>query len=222
VRGVIFIAIDRHIEMRDKKHRTIFQMKPAQIANTNLTVKLFKNQKAWETWLDKHFGSSAGLWLRIAKKSSKLQSVTYQQALEVALCYGWIDGQKQAYDEESWLQKFTPRGPKSIWSKINRTKALELIKLGRMKSAGMAAIENAKNNGRWAVAYDSHSTALPPSDFLAALSKNPKAKAFFGTLNSQNRYAIIFRIQTVRKIETRQKRIQKFVQMLAKHETLYP
>jgi len=197
-------------------------MKEVRTPNANLSVMLFKHQKAWETWLSKHFDSSTGLWLRIAKKSAQLQSVTYQEALEVALCYGWIDGQKKTYDEGSWLQKFTPRGPKSIWSKINRTKVLELIRLGRMRPAGLAAIESAKENGRWDAAYDSHSTAVPPNDFQKELNKNQKAKAFFATLNSQNRYAILFRIQTAKKVETRQKRIEGFVQMLARHEKLYP
>ena len=197
-------------------------MKTPQTDNQSLPVHLFKNAKAWETWLQKHLNSPTGFWIRIAKKSAKLQSVSYQKALEVALCYGWIDGQKRTYDEQSWLQKFTPRGPKSIWSKINRAKALELIRGGRMKSAGLAAIESAKKNGRWDTAYDSHGTAVPPSDFQTALNTSAKANAFFATLNSQNRYAILFRIQTAKKVETRQKRIQKFVQMLAKHETLHP
>lgn len=194
----------------------------ARKPKTDLPIVLFKNQKAWEAWLSKHFDDSAGVWLRVAKKSVQLQSVSYQEALQVALCYGWIDGQKKSFDEESWLQKFTPRGPKSIWSKINRTKALELIEQGRMRPAGLTSIESAKENGRWAAAYDSHRTAAPPSDFLLALNKSPKAKAFFATLNSQNRYAILFRIQTAKKAETRQKRINLFVEMLTKHETLYP
>ncbi len=182
---------------------------------------LFKHQEAWEAWLSKHFDSSAGLWLRLARKSANLQSVSYQEALDVALCYGWIDGQKKGYDEESWLQKFTPRRPKSIWSKVNQVKALELIKQGRMQPAGLAAIESAKRDGRWDAAYDSHRTAVPSRDFQEALDKNPKAKAFFATLNSQNRYSILFRIQTAKKVETRQKRIRQFVQMLAKHQKLY-
>jgi uncharacterized protein YdeI (YjbR/CyaY-like superfamily) len=183
---------------------------------------LFEHQKAWEAWLAAHFDSSAGVWLRLAKKSAELQSVTYQEALEVALCYGWIDGQKKTYDADSWLQKFTPRGSKSIWSKINRDKALELIERGRMQAAGLAVIEVARQNGRWEAAYDSHRTALPPADFQEALDKNPEAGAFFATLNSQNRYAILFRIQTARKAETRRKRIDQFIGMLEKHEKLYP
>ena len=194
----------------------------AGIPKTNLPVKLFKDQKSWEAWLRKHFDSSAGLWLRLTKKSAKLQSVSYQEALEVALCHGWIDGQKKSFDEESWLQKFTARGPNSIWSKINRAKAVELIERGQMRSGGLAAIESAKENGRWDAAYDSHRTAAPPRDFQTALNNDPKAKVFFATLNSQNRYAILFRIQTAKKVETRQKRINQFVQMLAKHEKSYP
>jgi uncharacterized protein YdeI (YjbR/CyaY-like superfamily) len=188
----------------------------------DLPVKLFKDPKAWEAWLAKHFNSSTGLWLRLAKKGAGLQSVSYQEALEVALCYGWIDGQKKSFDEESWLQKFTPRGPKSIWSKINRAKALELIAKGRMRAAGLAAIEKARENGRWEAAYDSHRTAAPPGDFETALNKSPKARAFFAALNSQNRFAILFRIQTARKPETRRKRIDQFIGMLEKHEKLYP
>ena len=197
-------------------------MSPTKKSDLDLPVRLFKHPKDWEAWLVKHFDSSAGLWLRLAKKSAKLQSVTYQEALEVALCYGWVDGQKKSYDEETWLQRFTPRGPKSIWSKINRAKALELIEGGHMQAAGFAAIERAKENGRWETAYDSHRTAVPPDDFQEALDKSIKAKSFFATLNSQNRYAILFRIQTAKKVETRQKRIAQFIDMLEKQEKLYP
>ena len=183
---------------------------------------VFKQSKAWEAWLVKHCDSWAGLWLRLARKSASLQSVTYQEALDVALCHGWIDGQKKSYDEESWLQKFTPRRPKSIWSKMNRAKALDLIAHGRMRGAGLAAIEKAKENGRWEAAYDSHRTAAVPEDFQTALDRSPKAKAFFATLNSQNRYAILFRIQTAGKDETRQARMKQFIRMLERHEKLHP
>jgi uncharacterized protein YdeI (YjbR/CyaY-like superfamily) len=195
---------------------------PTKKSDLDLPVRLFKHPKAWEAWLVKHSNSSAGLWLRLAKRSATLQSVTYHEALEVALCHGWIDGQKKSYDEETWLQRFTPRGPKSIWSKINRTKALGLIEGGRMLAAGFAAIASAQESGRWDTAYDSHRTAVPPDDFQEALDKSIKAKAFFATLNSQNRYAILFRLQTVKKVETRQKRIAQFIAMLEKRETLYP
>ena len=188
---------------------------------SDLPVTSFKNQKAWETWLAKNFDSSAGIWMRIAKKDSGEKSVNYQEALDVALCYGWIDGQKQKFDEGSWLQKFTPRGPRSIWSKINRTKALGLIDSGRMKPAGQASIERARANGQWESAYDSHSTAAVPDYFEKALSKNAKARNFFATLNSQNRYAILWRLQTAKKEETRQKRVEQFIEMLSKGETLH-
>jgi uncharacterized protein YdeI (YjbR/CyaY-like superfamily) len=185
-------------------------------------IKLFKNQKAWEAWLKKNVTDPEGIWLRFRKKNSGLKSVTYQEAVEVALCYGWIDGQAKGFDDESWLQRFTPRGPKSIWSKINRAKALALIKSGRMRPGGLAAIETAKKNGRWKGAYDSHRTSTPPADLQKALAKNPGAKSFFASLDSQNRYAVLFRIQTAKNAETRKKRIEKFVEMLAKHEKLHP
>ncbi len=143
-------------------------------------------------------------------------------ALEVALCYGWIDGQSKGVDALSWLQKFTPRGPRSIWSKINREKVEALIESGAMRPAGLAAIEQAKQNGRWDAAYDGPRTAEVPSDLQAALDRNAKAAAFFTTLSSRNRYAILFRIHHAKKAETRARRIAQFVSMLEKHETLYP
>ena len=197
-------------------------MKPAPNTLNDLPVMLFKQQKNWAAWLDKTHAASAGVWLRLAKKASGLQSVSYGEALEAALCYGWIDGQKKSYDTSSWLQKFTPRGAKSIWSKVNREKAQKLIESGQMKPAGLKAIEAAKQDGRWEAAYDSPSGATVPSDFQAELDKNAQAKAFFATLNSTNRYAILHRIQTAKKAETRTKRIQQFIEMLEKKEKLYP
>jgi len=185
-------------------------------------VMLFANQQGWDDWLSSHSGASPGLWLRLAKQSAAYRSVSYQQAIDIALCHGWIDGQKKSFDDESWLQKFTPRGPNSVWSKLNRAKALALIEQGRMRPSGLAAVERAKQNGRWDAAYDSHRTAEPPSDFLAALDQSPEAKAFFATLNSQNRYAVLYRIQTAKKSETRQKRIAQFISMLENHEKLHP
>ncbi|MCI0390819.1 MAG: YdeI/OmpD-associated family protein [Acidobacteria bacterium] len=173
-------------------------------------------------WLDKNHTASSGVWLRLAKKTSGIKSVSYNEAVEAALCYGWIDGQKKSYDETTWLQKFTPRGVKSIWSKINKEKATQLIESGQMKPSGLKAIENAKQNGRWDEAYDSQSGATVPSDFQTALDRNAKAKAFFATLDSLNRYAILFRIQTAKKAETRTKRIEKFILMLEKKEKIYP
>src|SRR5512143_2876511 len=146
--------------------------------SAELPVKLFKTQKAWTTWLDKNHAKSAGVWLQIAKKTGDLKSGSYAEAVEVALCYGWIDGQGKGLDESAYLQKFTPRSPRSIWSKINRTKARELIKSGRMQPAGLAAIERAKRSGQWEAAYDSHRTSTVPDDLQAALDQNLKAKAF--------------------------------------------
>jgi uncharacterized protein YdeI (YjbR/CyaY-like superfamily) len=185
-------------------------------------VKLFKSQKDWATWLDKYYARSSGVWLKLARKDAKSKSVTYAEAVEVALCYGWIDGQAKGLDESAWLQKFTPRGPRSIWSKINRKKAEDLIKSGRMKPAGLAAIELAKKNGRWAAAYDSHRTATVPADLQAALDQNKKAKAFFATLDSTNRYAILFRLQTAKKADTRARRLEQFVSMLENHDKIHP
>jgi uncharacterized protein YdeI (YjbR/CyaY-like superfamily) len=191
-------------------------------AAAELPVKLFKTQKAWVTWLDKNHAKSTGVWLQIAKKTGNLKSVSYAEAVEVALCYGWIDGQGKGLDESAYLQKLTPRGPRSIWSKINRAKALELIKSGRMQPAGLAAIDRAKKNGQWDAAYDSHRTASVPDDLQAALDQNPKAKAFFATLDSANRYAILWRVQTAKKTETRARRIEQFVRMLENHEKIHP
>ncbi len=183
---------------------------------------IFKNRKAWEAWIAKHYDSSEGVWLRLAKSSATLKSLSYQEALEIALCYGWIDGQKRAYDEESWLQRFIPRGPRSIWSKINRSKAERLVREGRMQQPGLAAIERAKQNGQWERAYDSQKTAAPAKDFEETLNRSPKAKAFFESLDSHNRYAVLFRIQSAKKPETRRRRIEQFVGMLERHEKLHP
>lgn len=185
-------------------------------------VRLFKTQDDWAEWLAKNHPEHPGIWLRIAKKDSGLHSVSYAEALEVALCYGWIDGQKLPENEKTWLQKFLPRTAKSIWSKINREKALALIRSGHMKPAGLQAIEQAKANGRWQAAYDSPSRATVPEDFEAALKKSPKAKDFFAELDGANRYAVLFRIQAAKKSETRSRKIQEFVRMLERGETIHP
>jgi uncharacterized protein YdeI (YjbR/CyaY-like superfamily) len=184
-------------------------------------VRLFKSKKDWAAWLQKNHRKSAGLWVRLAKNGSRLRSVTYQEALEVALCYGWIDGQKRPENDETWLQRFVSRSSKSIWSKINREKALALIASGEMKTAGLEAIENAKKNGRWDAAYDSPSKATVPSDFQAALDANPRAAVFFKTLDGANRYAVLWRIQTVKKTETRARKIVQFIEMLEKKEKIH-
>lgn len=172
--------------------------------------------------MEKNHHKSTGLWLRLAKKDSRLRCVSYQEALEVALCYGWIDGQKRPENEQTWLQKFLPRSSRSIWSKINREKALALTASGEMKVAGLEAIENAKKNGRWDAAYDSPSRATVPGDLQAALHANPWAKAFFETLNRANRYALLWRIQTVKKAETRARKIEQFIGMLESKEKIHP
>ena len=190
--------------------------------STELPILPFESKKKWTAWLARQHDTAAGLWLKLAKKDTGIPSVTYDEALEVALCYGWIDGQKKSFDNKYWLQKFTPRGPKSIWSKINTEKAERLIASGEMKPAGVKAIEAAKQDGRWEAAYSSQKNMSVPEDFQVALDKNMKAKAFFATLNSVNRYAILFRIHTAKKAETRAKRIQQFIEMLGRGEKLYP
>lgn len=183
--------------------------------------KLFRSKWDWALWLEKNYGESAGVWLRIAKKDSGMRSVSYKEALDVALCHGWIDGQKKPEDEKAWLQRFAPRAEKSLWSKVNREKATALIASGEMKAAGLEAIENAKKNGRWEAAYDSPRGATVPEDFQDALDGNAKAKAFFETLDRANRYAVLWRIQTVKKAETRARKIRKFLGMLERGEKIH-
>jgi len=161
------------------------------------------------------------MWLRLGKKGAGLKSVSYGEALEVALCYGWIDGQKRSESEEAWLQRFLPRSPKSIWSKINCEKARGLIASGRMRTAGQEAIDAAQKNGNWDTAYDSPKSAKIPEDFQVAIAANPKAGEFFESLDGANRYAVLFRIQTVKKPETRARKIEKFIQMLNRYETIH-
>jgi len=184
--------------------------------------RLFKNQGAWESWLEKNHAKSTGLWMRLAKKDSSLQSISYAVALEVALCYGWIDGQKKPENDRTWLQRFVPRSSKSIWSKINREKVENLMKAGRMKAAGLKVIEEARSNGRWDAAYDSPSRSAVPDDFQYALTISPRANEFFQTLDRANRYAILFRIQTAKKADTRTRKIREFIAMLARHEKIHP
>jgi uncharacterized protein YdeI (YjbR/CyaY-like superfamily) len=197
-------------------------MQSTENSLNGVPILLFASPDEWEAWLDEQHAASPGLWLRLAKKASGLQSLSYQEALDVALCYGWIDSQKKSYDEQSWLQKFSPRRAKSIWSKVNREKVQRLIESGRMKAAGIREVEAAQQDGRWEAAYDSPSNATVPDDFQAELDKHPEAQAFFSTLNSANRYAILFRIQTAKKAETRSRRIQQLIEMLARQEKLHP
>ena len=185
--------------------------------NTIPTIE-FKTAEAFETWLEKNHDNSNGFWLKIFKKNSGIKTISYAEALDVALCYGWIDGQKQAFDEQAWLQKFCARTPKSIWSKINIGHVERLINEGRMQPAGLKAVEKAKTNGNWEKAYDSSSTMTIPDDFLKELSKNKAAEAFFMGLNKSNLFFIGFRLQTAKKQETRDKRMKEIIEMLAKGE----
>lgn len=182
----------------------------------------FLDQREWENWLAQNSGTSAGIWLRLAKKGARQPTLTYAEALESALCHGWIDGQKQTENEEYWLQRFTRRSARSIWSQLNKERAEALIAAGRMLPSGMREIEKAKEDGRWEAAYASVSNSVVPGDLQAALDANPKASAFFAALNSRNRYAILFRIQNAKKPATRARKIDEFVGMLNRGETIYP
>jgi uncharacterized protein YdeI (YjbR/CyaY-like superfamily) len=188
----------------------------------DLPCKSFATPAAWKRWLAKNHNVAPGVWLQFAKKGTGLRSVTYAEALEVALCYGWIDGQAKSLNDTHYLQRFSPRRRDSLWSQKNRAKALALIESGLMQPAGMAAIEQAKANGRWESAYAGPSKAEVPPDLAAALRKRPKAAAFFARLNSQNRYAILFRLHTAKRAETRAARLRDFVAMLERGETFHP
>jgi uncharacterized protein YdeI (YjbR/CyaY-like superfamily) len=181
----------------------------------------FKTAEKFETWLEKNQENSNGLWLKIFKKDSGIKTISYAEALDVALCYGWIDGQKKTFDELAYLQKFCPRREKSIWSKINIGHVERLIEAGRMKPAGLKAIEKAKANGNWEKAYDSPSKMTIPEDFLKELRKNKKAETFYKGLNKTNLFSIGFRLQTAKKQETREKRMKEIIEMLAKGEKFH-
>ena len=179
----------------------------------------FESKNEFAEWLAKNHDKSAGAWLKLAKKDAEILSVTYKEAVNVALCYGWIDGQAKSFDDKYWLVKFTPRRSKSIWSQINTKRVEQLIASGEMKPSGLKAVEAAKQDGRWDAAYASQKNISVPADFQSALSKNEKAKAFFESLTGSKRYAFLFRIETAKKAETRIKRILQFVEMLEKGET---
>ncbi|WP_308466207.1 YdeI/OmpD-associated family protein [Rathayibacter soli] len=189
---------------------------------TEREIVFCENADAWERWLHDQHASSDGIRLAIAKKGGTRPSVSYSEAVEVALCYGWIDGQVGRLNDDHYVQLFTPRRARSIWSKINREKATRLIESGRMQPAGLREIERARADGRWDAAYASHSTAEVPDDLAAALAASPAASAFFATLTSQNRFAILFRIGNVKRAETRARKIAEYVAMLERGETVYP
>jgi uncharacterized protein YdeI (YjbR/CyaY-like superfamily) len=188
----------------------------------SLPIIAFAHAEAFSKWLAAQHASSPGLWLKIGKKGCKAESVTYAEAIEVALVWGWIDGQKGKLDEAWFLQRFTPRRARSIWSKINCEKATALIESGRIRPPGLEQIERAKKDGRWEAAYEGQSRSTVPPDFAKALASNPRAARFFETLESYNRYAVLFRIHTAKKAETRASRIEKFIGMLARHEKVHP
>lgn len=182
----------------------------------------FSSQAEWERWLGRNGGASTGAWLRLAKKGADEATVTYKEALESALCHGWIDGKKQTESAHYWLQRFTPRAAGSIWSKLNKERAEALIAAGKMRPAGLREIEKARKDGRWQAAYTSAGNSTVPDDLQAALAAKPRAAKFFATLNSRNRYALLFRIQNAKKPETRARKIEEFVEMLGRGETFYP
>ena len=188
---------------------------------SQLAELAFESVEAWEAWLREHHAASPGIWLKLPKKGSGIPSVTYAEALEDALCYGWIDGQRRSLGETFYVQKFTPRTMRSMWSKRNRERVAELAAAGRMQPAGLREVERAKEDGRWDAAYDAPSTSTVPDDLRRELDRHPEAAAFFATLDSRNRYAILHRIQTAKKPETRARRIEKFVAMLRAGEKLY-
>jgi uncharacterized protein YdeI (YjbR/CyaY-like superfamily) len=191
-------------------------------SKADLPILRFASREEWRAWLAAQHATSAGVWLKLAKAGTGIASVTYAEALEVALCHGWIDGQKGGFDDEFWLQRFTPRKPRSRWSRINRDKATALIERGEMEPAGLREVDAAKADGRWDAAYEGQRTATVPDDLQRALDANPAAAAFFSTLDGANRYAILYRVQDAKKPETRARRIDKYVAMLAAGEKLHP
>lgn len=181
----------------------------------------FKDQEKWSEWLEDNHATVAGIWIKFFKKGSNVESITYAQAVEEALCYGWIDSQAKSLDEISYLQKFTPRRSKSIWSKVNTAKIEKLIIEGKMKPAGLKQVEEAKKDGRWDSAYNSPSTIEFPQEFIKELSKNKKAQFFFDTLSKTNKYAIAWRIQTAKKEETKLRRMKLIIEKLSKGEKFH-
>ncbi len=188
----------------------------------DLPIIPFASRGTWEVWLEEHHAASDGLWLKIAKKGSGIETVTFAEALDVALCYGWIDSQRSGFDERFFLQRFTPRKPRSKWSKVNCGKVTKLIEAGEMKPAGLREVERAKADGRWDAAYEPQSKATAPDDLRKELEKNEGAREFFATLDSRNRYAILHRIQDAKRPETRARRIEKYVAMLSEQKKIYP
>jgi uncharacterized protein YdeI (YjbR/CyaY-like superfamily) len=191
-------------------------------ADDDLPKLPFASPAEWEKWLEDNHAVSDGVWIKMAKKDAGIESVRYPEVLESALCFGWIDGRREALDEHFFLQRFTPRRSRSKWSRINREKAERLAAEDRMRQAGLAEVERAKADGRWEAAYEGQKSITVPDDLQHELDSRPKAKAFFAQLGSQNRYAILYRLQDAKKPETRARRLAKFVAMLEAGETIYP
>jgi uncharacterized protein YdeI (YjbR/CyaY-like superfamily) len=191
-------------------------------AGAEMPVLAFRSGKDWRKWLQRNHAGLPGVWLQLSKKGSGVESLTYPEALDEALCYGWIDGQARRYDDRSYLQRFTPRRRRSMWSKINRERVARLIRDKRMQPAGLKEVARAKEDGRWEAAYDAPSRSTVPADFTAVLARNNKAQAFFRTLNRQNIYAICFRLHAAKNPETRARRIAQFVAMCAAGKAIHP
>jgi uncharacterized protein YdeI (YjbR/CyaY-like superfamily) len=191
-------------------------------ADDSLPKIPFASSADWEQWLEDNHTVSEGVWIKMAKKGADIESVRYPEVLESALCFGWIDARREALDERYFLQRFTPRRPRSRWSRINREKAEQLIADGRMRPAGLVEVQRAKGDGRWQAAYEGQKRSTIPDDLQRELDARPKARAFFAELSSQNRYAIIYRLNDAKKPETRARRLEKFVGMLEAGETIHP
>jgi uncharacterized protein YdeI (YjbR/CyaY-like superfamily) len=206
---------------RDKEPREEEQAQDAEEFQGR-PVRVFATAADWERWLEQQPADSKGLWLKLAKKGCPTPSIDYATAVESALCFGWIDGQKRPLDASFWLQGFTPRKARSRWSRINRDKASALIAAGRMRESGLREVEAAKADGRWEAAYAAQSTATVPEDLRAALDADPEAAEFFATLDGANRFAVLYRVQEAKRAATRAARIEKYVAMLHAHETVHP
>lgn len=187
----------------------------------DLPIKLFADRAEMEDWLEEHHSSPDGIWLQIAKKGARTPTVTYEEAVELGLCFGWIDSQVRRFDDEHYIQRFTPRRPRGRWSKINREKAEALIEAGKMRPGGLAEVEAAQADGRWEAAYEGQRTAKVPSDLQRELDASPAAAEFFASLDSANRYAIVYRLDDAKKPETRERRLRKFVGMLERGEKIH-
>lgn len=207
-----------------RKHDRIPAKDPAKPSSKAPQVELQTLECAtpadWEAWLSEHHSDSPGVWLKIAKRDSATPTVAYAEALDEAICHGWIDGQKRAHDEPFWLQRFTPRGPRSKWSQVNRQKATTLLEQGRMRDAGLTQIRAAQADGRWEEAYEPQSRATVPDDLQRALDRNPAAAEFFATLTGVRRYAFLYRLHHVRTDARRAQRIASYIELLSEHRTL--